>query len=130
MTQYIYKLEINFVDGFIKNRYSILEIFRRIIMRDVWAEFNVTFIGIDEVVVENNGELYIWFYVNIIGFLEGIINVINIIIRAGGKFEFLTVENRMRFEAVRVIVNGKGYLRINNFEFYFINVIIDFLGQE
>lgn len=92
MAQYIYKLEINFVDGFIKNRYSILEIFRRIIMRDVWAEFNVTFIGIDEVVVENNGELYIWFYVNIIGFLEGIINVINIIIRAGGKFEFLTVE--------------------------------------
>lgn len=92
MAQYIYKLEINFVDGFIKNRYSILEIFRRIIMRDVWAEFNVTFIGIDEVVVENNGELYIWFYVNIIGFLEGIINVINIIIRAGGKFEFLIVE--------------------------------------
>lgn len=130
MVQYIYKLEINFVDGFIKNRYSILEIFRRIIMRDVWAEFNVTFIGIDEVVVENNGELYIWFYVNIIGFLEGIINVINIIIRAGGKFEFLTVEKRMRFEVVRVIVNGKGYLCINNFEFYFINVIIDFLGQE
>lgn len=130
MTQYIYKLEINFVDGFIKNRYSILEIFRRIIMRDVWAEFNVTFIGIDEVVVENNGELYIWFYVNIIGFLEGIINVINIIIRVGGKFEFLTVEKRMRFEVVRVIVNGKGYLCINNFEFYLINVIIDFLGQE
>lgn len=99
-------------------------------MRDVWAELNATLIGIDEVVVENNGELYIWSYANTIGFPEGTINVTNITIRAGGKFEPLTAEKRMRLEAVRVIVNGKGYLRTNNLELHSTNVTIDLSGQE
>lgn len=99
-------------------------------MRDVWAELNATLIGIDEVVVENNGELYIWSYANTIGFPEGTINVTNITIRAGGKFEPLTAEKRMRLEVVRVIVNGKGYLRTNNLELHATNVTIDLSGQE
>jgi hypothetical protein len=29
-------------------------------MREVWAEINGTIIGLDDISVENEGELYIW----------------------------------------------------------------------
>jgi hypothetical protein len=41
------------------NRYSFIEIPERIAMREVWAEINGTIIGLDDISVENEGELYI-----------------------------------------------------------------------
>jgi hypothetical protein len=37
-------------------------------MREVWAEINGTIIGLDDISVENEGELYIWSYANTEGY--------------------------------------------------------------
>jgi hypothetical protein len=39
-------------------------------MREVWAEINGTIIGLDDISVENEGELYIWSYGKIYGDID------------------------------------------------------------
>ena len=111
------------------SRYSTLEIPDRITMREVWGEFNGTIIGLDDIAVENEGELYIWSYANTQGSPVGTINVTNITVRAGGKFEPLASDRQIVIEVVRMIINGKGYVRTNNMHLFATNVTIDLSGR-
>ena len=99
-------------------------------MREVWAEINGTIIGLDDMSVENKGELYIWSYANTEGLPEGSLRLTNISVRAGGKFEPLTAEKVININVTRVIVNGNGYVRTNYLELHAINVTIDLSGNN
>ncbi|XP_076091252.1 uncharacterized protein LOC143063127 [Mytilus galloprovincialis] len=110
-------------------RYSFLEIPERIAMREVWAEINGTIIGLDDISVENEGELYIWSYANTEGLSEGSLQLTNISVKAGGKFEPLTAEKVINITVVRVLVNGNGYVRTNHLKLHAVNVTIDLSGD-
>lgn len=109
-------------------RYSFLEIPERIAMREVWAEINGTIIGLDDISVENEGELYIWSYANTEGLPEGSLQLTNISVKAGGKFEPLTAEKVINITVIRVLVNGNGYVRTNHLKLHAVNVTIDLSG--
>ena len=98
-------------------------------MREVWAEINGTIIGLDDISVENEGELYIWSYANTEGHDEGTLKLTNISVRAGGKFEPLTAVKVMTINVTRVLVNGNGYVRTNHLQLHSINVTIDLSGK-
>ena len=102
----------------------------RVTLRDVWVELNATVSGMDEITVENGGQLYIWSYAKTEGFPSGEFHTTNISIRAGGKFEPLTAEEQMRLVVTRVVVNGNGYFRTNNLYLDAVNVTIDLSGMH
>ena len=102
----------------------------RVTLRDVWVEINATVSGMGEITIENAGELYIWSYARTEGYPAGEFHTTNISIRAGGKFEPLTVETQMKLVAVRVVVNGNGYLRTNNLYLDAVNVTVDLSGMN
>ena len=99
-------------------------------MRDVWAELNGTIIGLDDISVENGGKLNIWSYANTKGYPEGTLNLLNIVVKAGGKFEPLTTENNivMKINVTTITVNGNGYVRTNYLKLYAENCTIDLSG--
>jgi len=110
-------------------RYSRIEVPNKLNMREVWAEINGTIEGMDDVTVENEGELYIWAYANSHGYPQGQIKATNISVRAGGKFEPLAVpERQMKLSVTRFVVNGNGYVRTNNLQLNATNVTIDLSG--
>lgn len=111
------------------SRGSRLEIPKRVTLRDVWAEINATVSGMDEITVENNGELYVWSYARTDGYPEGEIHCTNISVRAGGKFEPLTAVQQIKLVVTRVVVNGNGYFRTNSLYLDAVNVTIDLSGK-
>ena len=126
----LYKHQITMI-VFVNFRYSFLEIPQRITMREVWAEINGTIIGLEDISVENGGKLYIWSYANTEGSPEGTLELPNIAVKAGGKFEPLTTENNivMKINVTTVTVNGNGYVRTNHLELHAVNVTIDLSGM-
>ena len=102
----------------------------RVTLRDVWVEINATVSGMDEITMENAGELFIWSYARTEGYPAGEFHTTNISIRAGGKFEPLTVETQMKLVVVRVVVNGNGYFRTNNLYLDAVNVTVDLSGMN
>ena len=86
-------------------------------------------IGLDDISVENEGELFIWSYANTHGDPQGTFSVTNISVRAGGKMEPLTSGAiQMTVVAVTVVVNGRGYIRTNDLQMNATNVTIDLSG--
>lgn len=113
-------------------RYSFIEIPQRITMREVWAELNGTIIGLEDISVENGGKLYIWSYANTEGSPEGTLQLPNIAVKAGGKFEPLTTANNivMKINVTTITINGNGYVRTNHLELYAVNCTIDLSGMQ
>ena len=102
----------------------------RVTLRDVWCEINATVSGMDEITIENAGELYIWSYARTTGFPAGEFHTTNISVRAGGKIEPLTAETQMKLVVTRIVVNGNGYFRTNSLYLDVVNVTIDLSGTE
>ena len=84
----------------------------------------------DEITVENGGELYVWSYARTEGYPVGEIHCTNISIRAGGKFEPLTAIEQIKLVVTRVVVNGNGYFRTNSLYLDAVNVTIDLSGMN
>jgi len=111
-------------------RHSRIEVPNKVILREVWAEINGTIEGMDDITVENKGELYIWAYANSDTYNQGEIKATNISVRAGGKFEPLAVpERQMKVFVKRLVINGNGYVRTNNLQLNATNVTIDLSGK-
>ena len=106
-----------------------MELPTRVTIRDVWLALNCTLTGMDEIAVENNGELYIWSYANTAGQPRGVIVATNITVRAGGKFEPLAADKTLQINVTNLIVNGNGYLRTNDLVVYAYQLTIDLSGN-
>ena len=101
----------------------------RVTLRDVWVELYATIFGMGVITVENGSVLYVWSYAKTYGKPDGEIHCINISVRAGGKFKPVIAETQMKLVVVRVVVNGKGYLRTNSLYLEAVNVTVDLSGE-
>ena len=101
-------------------------------MREVWLYLNGTIEGAKDFTIENDAQLYIWSYAKSHGYPEGTIHAANISVRAGGKFEPLTVDGataRMTLQLTNLIINGRGYVRSNDLKVITTNLTIDLSGN-
>ena len=94
-------------------------------------EVNGTVEGAQDIAIEDEGELYIWSHANSHGHSQGVIQAINISVRAGGKFEPLTAHDgpRMELRTTRLTVNGFGYIRVNDIHIRTGNLTVDVGGE-
>jgi hypothetical protein len=60
---------------------------------------------LEDISVENGGKLYIWSYANTEGSPEGTLELPNIAVKAGGKFEPLTTENNIVMKINVFLIN-------------------------
>ena len=103
----------------------------RLTLCEVFVELNGSIEGAADIVVENEGELYLWSFASTANDPQGVSRAISVSVRAGGKFEPLTAEGapRLALHLQQMEVNTHGYVHSNNLLMTTQNLAIDLSGN-